>query len=177
MIKSIFILLLSLAVVAIVYLPYRQQGATFVAQKTSLSIDMTRTTGVMIDRNTPEKKFRLGSDALHYDEATDSTQFTPFHLVGNTGNQSVMGDSLTAILQGDQFILNKQVTLQQAALDKPTRVFTTEQLIMDIKQHKLNSPSEILMTDQQQQIQADSLIGNYEEGWYEFTQHVQSHWQ
>lgn len=177
MIKSIFILLLSLAIVTVVYLPYRQQGATFIAEKTSLSINMTQTTGIMIDRKTPEKKFRLRSESLHYDETTDSTQFSPFHLVGNTGNQSIMGDSLSAILQGDQFTLNKQVTLQQAAVDKPTRLFTTEQLIMDIKQHKLTSPNDISMTDQQQQIQADSLTGNYEEGWYEFTQHVQSHWQ
>jgi hypothetical protein len=48
---------------------------------------------------------------------------------------------------------------------------------MDIQQHSLDSPNSLRITDSKQTIQADSLLGNYEEGNYEFTHHVQSHWQ
>lgn len=176
MLKTLLIIA-SMIVLAITYLPLRQQSDYVAGEQNRLFIDMQQTSSLFLNRQEPEKRFRVISEHLTFDEATDQTQFTPFSLIGHTGQQALKGDSKTATLTQQQMHLVHEVNLQQSVTNKPARTFHSDELMIHLKTHQLSSPGKIQMTDDQQQIEADSLIGNYEEGWYEFTQHVKTLWQ
>lgn len=176
MLKAILIIL-TLAVLAFSYLPLRQESNYVTAEQNRLFIDMQQTASMFINRQEPEKRFRIISQNLTFDEAKDQTTFTPFLLIGHTGQQAFRGDSDTALLTQHEMNLVNNVTLLQSTSNKEPRSFHSDQLIIHLKTHQLSSPGKIQMTDDQQQIEADSLVGNYEEGWYEFTQHVKTRWQ
>jgi LPS export ABC transporter protein LptC len=173
------LLILSLMIIAAgsVYFPYTHQEAKLVLKQSSLHIEMMHTSGMMLNREEPEKKFRFHSQDVSYDEAQDLTQFQPYYFMGADAGNGFTGNSKQATLHGNQFELTQAVTLQQASASHETRTLTTDKLIMDIQQHTLNSPGALRVVDNKQLIEADSLTGNYEEGSYEFTHHVQSHWQ
>jgi LPS export ABC transporter protein LptC len=177
MLRLAFLILFVFAAVGLSYLPYSKQGTTLIAQKSSLQIEMTQISGLLLDRQETDRKFSFHSKHLIYDEAQDSSILEPYHFVGSSAGNFFDGNSQQAKLQGNLFELNQQVVLKQATTSGEIRTLNTEKLIMDIQQHSLNSPNSLRITDSKQTIQADSLVGNYEEGNYEFTHHVQSHWQ
>jgi LPS export ABC transporter protein LptC len=174
--KSLLVIL-SVVVLALSYLPLRQQTSYVSSEQNHLVIDMHKTLSLMLNRTEPEKRFQLISESVIFDEVKDLTTFKPFSITAHTGQQSLKGDSLQASLTKLEMNLIDQVVLQQSADNKLPRQFHSEQLIIELKKHHLTSPGAIRMIDEQQQIEADSLIGNYEEGWYEFTQHVKTQWQ
>lgn len=172
-----FLLLLTLIVATLSYLPLRSQNTFEPNAHRQLLIQMDHSNSLYLNRASPEKRFQILSQQLTYDEQTDTTQFTPFNLTAYTGDLSIQGSSLHAQLHDNQFQLQQQVHVQQSAPNQPTRQLTSEQLNINLQTHLLSSPSHITMYDDQQRIQADSLIGNYEEGWYEFTQRVHTYWR
>jgi LPS export ABC transporter protein LptC len=176
MLKTLLIPL-SILVLALSYLPLRQQTNYVTAEQNRLLIDMQQTASLFLNRQEPNKRFRLISEHLTFDEAKDQTSFTPFSVIGHTGQQAFKGESKTATLTQLEMNLMDEVSLQQSSPNKHTRTFQSAQLFIHLKTHQLSSPGKIQMTDDQQRIEADSLIGNYEEGWYEFTQHVKTLWQ
>ena len=176
MLKTILVIL-GLLVLLVSYLPLRQQSHYVSAEQNKLFIDMHHTTSLLLNRQEPEKRFRIISTNLTFDEVHDLTTFTPFSLTGHTGKQALKGDSQSATLTQSEVNLLSKVVLQQSADHKLPRSFYSERLIINLNSHQITSPGKIQLTDEQQQIQADSLIGNYEEGWYEFTQHVKTQWQ
>jgi LPS export ABC transporter protein LptC len=177
MIRFASLILLFAIAAAIAYLPYRQQGTKFVAQKTTLQIEMTQVSGVLLDRKISEKKIRFHSQYLLYDEAEDITTLTPYYFMGTSAGNFFNGSSQTAKLHGNQMELLQKVTLKQATNATEIRTLNTEKLMIDIQKHHVSSPGELSLSDNKQTIEADSLSGNYEEGIYEFTHHVKSHWQ
>jgi LPS export ABC transporter protein LptC len=177
MLRLVSLMLLTLAAAVVAYLPYTQQGAKLVPQQTQLQIEMTHIAGMITDRHEQGKNFRFHSEQLRYDEAQNRSTLTPYHFVGTSAGNYFYGDSLQATLHGDQFELNQNVVLKQATTAGETRTLTSQKLIMNIQRHTLLSPEAVRVSDNKQTIQADSLQGNYEEGNYEFTHHVQSHWQ
>jgi LPS export ABC transporter protein LptC len=138
---------------------------------------MTHITGMITDRQEQGKNFRFHSEQLRYDEAKNRSTLTPYHFVGTSAGNFFYGDSLQAMLNGELFELNHNVTLKQATTSGETRTLTSQKLMMDIQRHTLLSPEAVRVSDDKQTIEADSLQGNYEEGNYDFTHHVQSHWQ
>lgn len=171
------LLIFSVLVIALSYLPLRQQSTYVAAEQNHLFIDMHQTVSLMLNRPNPEKRYRVISESLTFDEAHDLTRFTPFALTGHTGQQSIKADANKAQLSQLEMNLMEQVLLQQSSDQQSPRRFTSENLIINLKTHRLVSPSTINVIDEKQHIEADSLIGNYEEGWYEFTQHVKTQWQ
>lgn len=176
MLKMILVML-GLLVLTLSYLPLRQQTNYVATEQNHLFIDMHQTISLFLNRPEPEKRFRITSESLTFDEVNDLTTFTPFALIGHTGQQSLTGNSDRASLTQLNMTLIDNVVLQQSAELKRPRRFHSQQLIIHLNSHQLISPSQVRMVDEQQQIEADSLIGNYEEGWYEFTQHVKTQWQ
>jgi len=177
MLRFVSLILLTLAATIVAYLPYTQQGTKFVPQQSQLHIEMTQVAGMMTDRQEQGKNFRVHSDQLTYDEAENSSILVPYHFVGSSAGNFFNGDSLQAKLLGNQFELNQNVILQQATTSGEIRTLTSQQLTMDIQQHTIISPNPLKVVDAKRTIEADKLVGNYEEGNYEFTHHVQSHWQ
>lgn len=176
MLKGLLVIL-GVIVVALSYLPLRQQTSYVASEQNHLFIDMHQTVSLFLNRPEPEKRFRIISESLTFDEAQDLTHFTPFALMGHTGQQSIKADANQAQLSQMEMNLMEQVLLQQSSDQQSPRRFTSENLIINLKTHRLVSPSTINVIDEKQHIEADSLIGNYEEGWYEFTQHVKTQWQ
>lgn len=176
MLKGLLVIL-GVVVLALSYLPLRQQTNYVTSEQNHLVIEMHQTVSLFLNRPEPEKRFRIISESLTFDEVNDLTTFTPFALTGHTGQQSVRGDSKRANLTQLEMNLLDTVVLQQTADNKLPRHFHSEHLIIQLKSHQLISPGAIRMIDEKQHIEADSLIGNYEEGWYEFTQHVKTQWQ
>ena len=177
MLRFVSLVLLTLAAAIVVYLPYTQQGTKLVPQQSQLHIKMTHIAGMMTDRQEASKSFQFHSEHLSYDEAQNTSLLEPYHFVGKSAGNFFHGDSLQAKLLGNQLELNQNVTLKQATHSGEVRTLTSQQLIMDIQQHTLVSPNALKVADGKRTIQADRLVGNYEEGNYEFTHHVQSHWQ
>lgn len=172
-----FVVIMVLAVITFTYLPLRQDTSYEATEQNHLAIDMQQTVSLIVHRSEPEKRYRVVSQSLNFDEKSNLTTFTPFELTGHTGEQSLKGNSNSASLTQLEMNLVDQVVLQQSAEHKMPRRFYSDQLIIGLKTHQLNSPGAIRMVDEKQQIEADSLVGNYEEGWYEFTQHVKTQWQ
>lgn len=177
MLFKIVLILFSALVIALSYLPLRQQNNYVATEQNQLFIDMHQTQSLLLNRPNPEKRYRVMSDSLTYDEAHDLTVFTPFALTGHTGQQSIKANAAMGQLTQLEMNLIDQVILQQSTENKQPRRFFSDQLRIHLKTHQLISPNAIRVTDDTQQIEADSLIGNYEEGWYEFTQHVKTQWQ
>lgn len=176
MLKALLVVL-SIIVLVLSYLPLRQQTNYVASEQNQLVIEMHQTVSLLLNRPEPEKRFRIISESVTFDEANDLTTFTPFVLTGHTGQQSIKGNSKRAKLTPLEMHLLDAVVLQQVADNKPPRYFYSEHLIIQLKKHQLISPGAIRMIDEKQHIEADSLIGNYEEGWYEFTQNVKTQWQ
>lgn len=174
---NLFIILFGVLVLAISYLPHRQTSDYVKLEQHRLLIEMNESSNLYMNRDAPEKRYRISSPKLTYDEKTDTTTFNVFSLVGSTGQHGITGHSLTATLANQQVDLIDQVSFEQHSTNKETRFFTSDHLILHLKSHQITSPGAIEMRDEQQQINASSLIGNYEEGWYEFTQHVKTHWR
>lgn len=172
-------LLVSLGLVVLVlsYLPLRQSTSYVAKQENQLSIQMEQSVTRFINRENPEKRFQIISEQLNFDEAVDQTRFSPFSMTGHTGQLSLKGDSEMAILSQQQLDLHRKVLLQQSTEQATPRRFHSDLLLINLKTHALESPQKIMVIDEKQHIEADSLIGNYEEGWYEFTQHVKTQWQ
>jgi LPS export ABC transporter protein LptC len=177
MLRLASISLLTIAAATIAYLPYTQQGTKLEPEKSTLLIEMTNVNGMLIDRVENNKRFRFHAENLSYNESEDVTTLIPYHFTGTSAANFFKGNSKQAYLHGDRLELRESVQLNQAAETGEVRTLTTEILVMNTKKHTLTSPEDLKLIDSKQTIQADSLSGNYEEGNYEFTHHVKSHWQ
>jgi LPS export ABC transporter protein LptC len=173
----ILLVMATLSVVGLAYLPYLEQSSQLTLQQTTLVLEMQQTQSALFERQQPDRAINTYSHHFHYDEATQQTTLTQFRFIGTNAQQQFRGESQYALLQGHIFNMTDHVIVQQAKDQQRIRTLTTDHLVMDWKHHLLNSPTPIIMRDQQQEIHANRLMGNYEEGWYEFTHHVQSQWQ
>jgi LPS export ABC transporter protein LptC len=170
---------LSLGVIMAVllsYLPYLQESSHYTSRYTTLQLEMHNSQTQTIDRTQPSHAFMSQSERIYYDEAEQHTRFMPFVFTGIQAGQAFSGSSQQAVLSQDIFNMTEQVSLKQAK-DDHIRYLSTDHLVIDWKHHLLFSPVAVSIQDGQQHTSAKGLVGNYREGWYEFAQQVQSHWE
>jgi hypothetical protein len=177
MLRILGLSLLAIFAALITYMPYLQHAAKMTPQYTTLIMEMKQDHASMMDRQQPTRAMITHSQHTRFEEVDEATYLAPFQFTAINGGNFFNGSSEQATMRGHIFTLTQQVTLDQAKDADKTRRLTTEHLVLDWENHLLNSPTPLVMVDQQREIYADSLIGNYEEGWYEFTHHVQSRWQ
>lgn len=177
MLRIIGLSLLAIFAAVLTYMPYIQHSAKLTPQYTTLILEMENDRAAMMDRQQPTRALLTHSQRTRFEEDNEVTYLTPFQFSAVNNSNFFNGNSEQATLRGHIFTLTQKVTLDQAKDADKTRRLTTEHLVLDWKNNLLNSPTPLVMLDQQREINADSLIGNYEEGWYEFTHHVQSRWQ
>lgn len=174
--KLAFISVGVLIAVLLSYLPYLQDTTHFTSQRTQLQLEINNSQTHYLDRMQADRAFVSHSARIYYDETEQSTQLSPFSFTSVHSGQTLEGYSERATLTQDIIRLEQNVTLKQAEGDH-LRQFSTEQLIIDSKHSLLFSPSPVQVEEGQQITSANRLIGNYKEGWYEFKQSVQSHWE
>lgn len=145
-----------------------------------LQLTMNQVTGMISDRNS-DKKIRYISDQASYDDMLQKTTLTPFKFYAISANTYFIGSSQHAEVHQnhhhDIITLIDQVHIQQTSHDSTTKDLVTERLIIDTNKHEITSPSKVRLFDRQQSLEGDSLVGNYDTGQYEFTQHVHSQWK
>jgi LPS export ABC transporter protein LptC len=171
-----WLLTLTLITIAVIYIPFSQQRQPWQYQQQQLVIDMDNMNSMISDKTSPQK-LRLHSEHLHYEEATNESHMHQFSFFGFQQETAFSGHSQQARLQGDTLNLTQAVHLYQRTAQHPENLLLTEQLTLNTRTHSITSPGRLTLTNEQQSIHADSLKGNYETGWYEFTQHVRSQWK
>lgn len=70
---KVLLVILGVIVLALSYLPLRQQTNYVASEQNHLFIDMQQTVSLFLNRPEPEKRFRIISESLTFDEASDLT--------------------------------------------------------------------------------------------------------
>lgn len=173
--RLIFMLLGTGLVAWLAYLPTLGQSARLTGERTSLQLDMQQVHSQLLDRDHPDQRLGFVSQQLQHDEATQQTLMTPFTFSAQSANTRFDGNSHSALLNQQQLTLQGEVRVIQRS-NEQQRTLYSQQLLLNWDTHLLHSPTPIELIEGEQHIHADTLRGNYQEGWYEFTNHVQTHW-
>lgn len=158
------------------YLPYLHYATQFTPTYTQLQLEATHNQMYYLDRSQPNQAIISNSEHLSYSENDQQTQLSPFRFTGIHSGQAFTGQSEHALLTQDIISLSRQVSLQQAQDDQISQL-SSDYLVIDTKHQLLFSPSATKLTTGQQTTSANQFVGNYQEGWYDFTQQVHSHWE
>ncbi len=158
------------------YLPYIDYATQFTPTYTQLRLEATHNQLSYLDRSQPNQALISHSEHLSYSESDQQTQLAPFQFTGIHSGRAFTGQSDQALLTQDIISLSHQVIVQQAQ-DNQSSQLNTENLIIDSKNNLLFSPSAVTLTTGQQTTSANQFVGNYQEGWYDFTQQVHSQWE